>query len=70
MNDRTTTIGKASAEHLNTIRSIIRTLAQEAGLREPEAVRAFLAHPDEGLDRAAAEGDRDAAGAPRHWDAS
>jgi len=36
MNDRQGTIGKASAGHLANIRSIIHTLADEAGLRDPE----------------------------------
>src|SRR5215210_8264988 len=36
MNDRQTTVGKASAFHLANIRAIICTLATEAGLRDPE----------------------------------
>jgi AcrR family transcriptional regulator len=36
MNDRTSRIGSASAEHLGNIRSIIRRLATEAGLSDPE----------------------------------
>ena len=36
MNDRHTTVGRASAAYLANIRSIVRALATEAGLREPE----------------------------------
>ena len=36
MNDRETPVGRASAVHLANIRSIIRTLAVEAGLAEPD----------------------------------
>ena len=36
MNDRTSRIGSASAEHLGNLRSIIRRLATEAGLSDPE----------------------------------
>ena len=61
MNDRTTTIGKASAEHLNTIRSIIRSLAEEAELREPEQFAHSWHILMKGSIVAAGEGDRDAA---------
>jgi AcrR family transcriptional regulator len=62
MNDRTNPIGKASAEHLNTIRSIIRSLAAEAGLREPEQFAHSWHILMKGSIVAAGEGDRDAAG--------
>jgi AcrR family transcriptional regulator len=62
INDGETTIGKASVLHLANIRSIIRTLATEAGLRDPEQ----FAHSWHILMRgsivAAREGDREAAG--------
>jgi AcrR family transcriptional regulator len=61
MNDRTTPIGKASAEHLYTIRSIIRSLAEEAGLREPEQFAHSWHILMKGSIVAAGEGDRDAA---------
>jgi AcrR family transcriptional regulator len=61
MNDRRTPIGKASAEHLNTIRSIIRSLADEAGLREPEQFAHSWHILMKGSIVAAGEGDRDAA---------
>ena len=51
MNDRGTPIGKASADHLSTIRSIIRSLAERGRPARSRAVRPLLAHPDEGLDR-------------------
>jgi len=62
MNDRGTPIGKASADHLNTIRSIIRSLAEEAGLREPEQFAHSWHILMKGSIVAAGEGDRDAAG--------
>ena len=43
--------GAASVRHLENIRSIVRALAEEAGLRDPDGVRPLVAHPDEGLDR-------------------
>jgi AcrR family transcriptional regulator len=61
MNDRRTAIGKASAEHLGNIRSIIRTLAEEAGLREPEQFAHSWHILMKGSIVAAGEGDRDAA---------
>lgn len=62
MNDRTNPIGQASADHLNTIRSIIRSLAEEAGLREPEQFAHSWHILMKGSIVAAGEGDRDAAG--------
>jgi len=61
MNDRGTPIGKASADHLNTIRSIIRSLAKEAGLRDPEQFAHSWHILMKGSIVAAGEGDRDAA---------
>jgi len=61
MNDRGTPIGKASADHLNTIRSIIRSLAEEAGLRDPEQFAHSWHILMKGSIVAAGEGDRDAA---------
>ena len=43
--------GRASIEHLENIRSVVRQLAEEAGLSDPDVVRPLLAHPDERLDR-------------------
>jgi AcrR family transcriptional regulator len=34
--DATHPLGRASADHLETIRSVVRQLAEEAGLRDPE----------------------------------
>jgi AcrR family transcriptional regulator len=34
--DETHPLGRASADHLETIRSVVRQLAEEAGLRDPE----------------------------------
>ena len=62
MNDRGTAIGQASADHLGTIRSIIRSLAEEAGLREPEQFAHSWHILMKGSIVAAGEGDRDAAG--------
>ncbi len=62
MNDRGTAIGKASADHLNNIRSIVRSLAEEAGLREPEQFAHSWHILMKGSIVAAGEGDRDAAG--------
>lgn len=61
MNDRGTPIGMASADHLNNIRSIIRSLAEEAGLREPEQFAHSWHILMKGSIVAAGEGDRDAA---------
>jgi AcrR family transcriptional regulator len=62
MNDRRTAIGQASADHLGNIRSIIRSLAQEAGLREPEQFAHSWHILMKGSIVAAGEGDREAAG--------
>jgi AcrR family transcriptional regulator len=37
MNDRDSTLGRASADHLAAIRTILRTLAEEGGFRDPDA---------------------------------
>ena len=61
MNDRESVVGKASAEHLTTIRSIIRTLAEEAELRDPDQFAHSWHILMKGSIVAAGEGDRDAA---------
>lgn len=61
MNDRGTPIGMASAEHLMNIRSIIRTLAEEIGLRDSEQFAHSWHILMKGSIVAAGEGDRDAA---------
>ena len=61
MNDRGTPIGKASADHLITIRSIIRSFAEEAALRDPEQFAHSWHILMKGSIVAAGEGDRDAA---------
>ena len=60
-NDRGTRIGSASAVHLANIRSIIRQLAVEAGLRDPDAFAHSWHILMKGSIVAAGEGDRDAA---------
>jgi AcrR family transcriptional regulator len=60
-NDRGTRIGSASAVHLENIRSIIRQLAVEAGLRDPDAFAHSWHILMKGSIVAAGEGDRDAA---------
>ena len=60
-NDRATPLGGASAAHLATIRSIIRQLAVEAGLRDPDAFAHSWHILMKGSIVAAGEGDRDAA---------
>lgn len=60
-NDRRTRIGSASAAHLATIRSIVRQLAVEAGLRDPDAFAHSWHILMKGSIVAAGEGDRDAA---------
>jgi AcrR family transcriptional regulator len=60
-NDRGTRIGSASAAHLATIRSIVRQLAVEAGLRDPDAFAHSWHILMKGSIVAAGEGDRDAA---------
>jgi AcrR family transcriptional regulator len=61
MNDRTTRIGGASAVHLATIRSIIRQLATEASLRDPEQFSHSWHILMKGSIVAAGEGDSEAA---------
>src|SRR5215210_890327 len=61
LNDRETPIGKATAVHLANIRSIIRTLAAEAGLRDPEQFSHSWHILMKGSIVAAGEGDLDAA---------
>jgi AcrR family transcriptional regulator len=54
-------VGRASADYLENIRSVVRTLAQEAGLRDPEAFALSWHILMKGSIVQAAEGDRDAA---------
>jgi Bacterial regulatory proteins, tetR family len=54
-------VGRASAGHLENIRSIARTLADEAGLRDSEAFALSWHILMKGSIVQAAEGDRDAA---------
>jgi AcrR family transcriptional regulator len=61
MNDRKTALGGASAVHLANIRSIIRQLATEAGLHDPEQFAHSWHILMKGSIVAANEGDRDAA---------
>jgi AcrR family transcriptional regulator len=61
MHDRETPIGRASAVHLAHIRSIVRGLAEEAGLSEPEQFAHSWHILMKGSIVAASEGDRDAA---------
>jgi AcrR family transcriptional regulator len=61
MNDRESVVGKASAEHLLNIRSIIRTLAEEAQLRDPDKFAHSWHILMKGSIVAAGEGDREAA---------
>ncbi|HEX3687664.1 MAG TPA: helix-turn-helix domain-containing protein [Gaiellaceae bacterium] len=67
MNDRATPLGRASAEHLANIRSFIRELATEAGLRDPEQLAHSWHLLMKGSIVAAGEGDADAESAPRRW---
>jgi AcrR family transcriptional regulator len=53
--------GRAAAEHLANIRSILRELAEAAGLRDPEGFAHALQLVMKGSIVAAAEGDGDAA---------
>jgi AcrR family transcriptional regulator len=53
--------GKASARHLENIRTIVRTLAEDAGLRDPEAFALSWHILMKGAIVQAAEGDREAA---------
>jgi AcrR family transcriptional regulator len=54
-------VGRASADYLENIRSVVRTLAQEAGLRDPDAFALSWHILMKGSIVQAAEGDRDAA---------
>ena len=55
------TVGRASIRHLDTIRSVVRTLAQEAGLRDSDAFAHSCQMLMAGSIVAAAAGDPDAA---------
>lgn len=55
-------IGRASADYLVNIRSVVRTLAQDAGLRDPDAFALSWHILMKGSIVQAAEGDREAAG--------
>ena len=59
--DREHPVGNASARHLENVRTIVRTLAQEAGLRDPEAFALSWHLLMKGAIVQAAEGDRQAA---------
>jgi AcrR family transcriptional regulator len=59
--DREHRVGAASAAHLENIRSIVRTLAAEAGVRDPEAFALSWHILMKGSIVQAAEGDRQAA---------
>jgi hypothetical protein len=61
MNDRQSVVGRASAEHLTNIRSIIRTLAEEAELRDPDQFAHSWHILMKGSIVAAGEGDHEAA---------
>jgi AcrR family transcriptional regulator len=61
MNDRTSPIGGASAVYLANIRSIIRSLADEASLRDPDQFAHSWHILMKGSIVAAGEGDRSAA---------
>jgi AcrR family transcriptional regulator len=61
MNDRGTTVGAASAEHLANIRSFVSTLADEADLRDPDEFAHSWQILMKGSIVAAGEGDREAA---------
>jgi AcrR family transcriptional regulator len=54
-------VGAASAQHLENIRAIVRTLAEQAGLRDPEAFALSWHILMKGAIVQAAEGDREAA---------
>jgi AcrR family transcriptional regulator len=54
-------IGRASADYLENIRSVVRNLAREAGLRDPDAFALSWHILMKGAIVQAAEGDRDAA---------
>jgi AcrR family transcriptional regulator len=59
--DRAHPLGSACATHLENIRSVVRTLAEEAGLREPEAFAHSWHILMKGSIVAAGEGDAEAA---------
>jgi AcrR family transcriptional regulator len=59
--DRDHPVGVASAKHLENIRTIVRTLAEEAGLRDPEGFALSWHILMKGAIVQAAEGDREAA---------
>jgi AcrR family transcriptional regulator len=59
--DREHPVGKASARYLENIRTMVRTLAEEAGLHEPEAFALSWHLLMKGSIVQAAEGDRQAA---------
>jgi AcrR family transcriptional regulator len=59
--DREHPVGSASARYLANIRAIVRTLAEEAGLRDPEAFALSWHLLMKGAIVQAAEGDRHAA---------
>ena len=61
MNDRESTLGRASADHLAEIRTILRTLAEEGGFRDPDAFAHSWHILMKGSIVAAGEGDREAA---------
>ena len=50
--------GQASVRHLANIRTVVGRLAEEAALRDPELLRALVAHSHEGLDRLRQRGRR------------
>jgi AcrR family transcriptional regulator len=54
-------VGRASADHLENIRAVVRTLAEQAGLRDPEAFTLSWHLLMKGAIVQAAEGDHDAA---------
>jgi AcrR family transcriptional regulator len=59
--DREHPVGKASAGYLENIRTMVRTLAEEAGIREPEVFALSWHLLMKGAIVQAAEGDRQAA---------
>ncbi len=61
VNDREHPLGRASVEHLANIRSILRGLAEEAGLRDPDGLARQWHILMKGSIVSAAEGDVDAA---------
>jgi AcrR family transcriptional regulator len=61
MNDRDSTLGRASVDHLAAIRTILRTLAEEGNFRDPDAFAHSWHILMKGSIVAAGEGDREAA---------